>query len=63
MIPRKIEHALYPLLGVAVILVAWEFYTWAFQVNRIVLPSPTDIYHASVANWRTLLIEFLADLP
>jgi NitT/TauT family transport system permease protein len=57
MIPRKIEHALYPLLGVAVILVAWEFYTWAFQVNRIVLPSPTDIYHASVANWRTLLIE------
>ncbi len=57
MIPRKIEHALYPLLGVALILVAWQLYTWAFQVNRIVLPSPTDIYHASVANWRTLLIE------
>ncbi len=39
------------------ILVAWEFYVWAFHVNRIVLPSPADIYHASVANWQILLAE------
>jgi NitT/TauT family transport system permease protein len=38
-------------------LVAWELYTWAFGVSRIVLPSPSDIYHASVANWRILLVE------
>jgi len=57
MTKSKIEYALYPLLGVTVILVAWELYVWAFHVNRIVLPSPVDIYHASVVNWRILLAE------
>jgi NitT/TauT family transport system permease protein len=57
MMLRKIENTVYPLAGVAVILIAWELYTWAFGVSRIVLPSPSDIYHASVANWRILLVE------
>ena len=57
MIPSRIENFVYPIAGVAVILLAWEFYTWAFHINRIVLPSPTDIYHSSVANWRILLAE------
>jgi NitT/TauT family transport system permease protein len=57
MMLRKIENTVYPLAGVAVILIAWELYTWAFGVSRIVLPSPSDIYHASVTNWRILLIE------
>lgn len=57
MMLRRIENAIYPLAGVAIIVVAWELYTWIFQINRIVLPSPSDIYHASLANWRTLLAE------
>ena len=57
MMLRRIENALYPLAGVAVIVVAWELYTWAFQINRIVLPSPSDIYHASIVNWKTLLAQ------
>jgi NitT/TauT family transport system permease protein len=54
---RKIENTIYPLVGVAVIIVAWELYIWAFGISRIVLPSPSDIYHASVVNWRILLTE------
>jgi NitT/TauT family transport system permease protein len=57
MMPRKFENAVYPLAGVAVIIVAWEIYIHAFGISRIVLPSPTDIYHASVENWRTLVAE------
>jgi NitT/TauT family transport system permease protein len=57
MMPRKFENAVYPLAGVAVIIVAWEIYIHAFGISRIVLPSPTDIYHASVENWRTLVAQ------
>lgn len=57
MMLRKIENTVYPLAGVALILVAWELYTWAFGISRIVLPSPSDIYHSSITNWRILLIE------
>jgi NitT/TauT family transport system permease protein len=57
MMPRKFENAVYPLAGVAVIIVAWEIYIHVFGISRIVLPSPTDIYRASVENWRTLVAE------
>lgn len=52
-----VRSALYPLAGIAVILLAWQFYTDAFAVSRIVLPSPVDIARASAANWRVLLGE------
>jgi NitT/TauT family transport system permease protein len=57
MIGRNIKNAVYPLLGIAVILLAWQFYTHAFAINRIVLPSPLDIIDASIVNWKVLLSE------
>jgi len=57
MIGRNIKNAIYPLIGVAIILLAWQFYTHAFAINRIVLPSPLDILYASIAHWQVLLLE------
>src|ERR1700739_583764 len=52
---RSIRNATYPLLGVFVIVLAWQFYTNLFHVSPIVLPSPLDVLHASIANWNALL--------
>lgn len=54
---RGLRNALYPLVGVAIILLIWQLYTDLFGINRIVLPSPTDILWASAANWPVLLRE------
>jgi NitT/TauT family transport system permease protein len=54
---RDLRSALYPLLGVAAILAIWQIYVSAFGINRIVLPGPLDILHASVNSWPTLLKE------
>jgi NitT/TauT family transport system permease protein len=54
---RDIKGAIYPFAGAAVILVVWQLYTDLFEVSRIVLPSPVDIFRASVDNWRILLRE------
>jgi NitT/TauT family transport system permease protein len=54
---RDLRSALYPLLGVAAILAIWQIYVSAFGINRIVLPGPLDILHASVNSWSTLLKE------
>jgi NitT/TauT family transport system permease protein len=54
---RSLRSALYPLVGMAVILIAWQLYVSAFGVSRIVLPSPLDILRASIANWNVLLRE------
>jgi NitT/TauT family transport system permease protein len=54
---RNLRTALYPLLGIATILVVWQLYVSAFGVNRIVLPGPVDIAHAAILNWRILMRE------
>jgi NitT/TauT family transport system permease protein len=54
---RGLHRALYPLAGVAAILALWQGYTYVFKVNRIVLPSPTDILWASVSRYDLLLRE------
>lgn len=54
---RDIRNAFYPLVGVAIIVLIWQLYTDLFGINRIVLPSPTDILWASAANWHVLLRE------
>jgi NitT/TauT family transport system permease protein len=54
MTARDIRNAVYPLLGVTVILVAWQIYVTAFGVSRIVLPGPLDILKASIRNWSLL---------
>jgi NitT/TauT family transport system permease protein len=54
---RDLRTALYPLLGIAVMLVLWQLYVSAFGVNRIVLPGPLDIGRAALANWSLLMRE------
>ena len=54
---RDLRTALYPLLGVAVMLALWQLYVSAFGVNRIVLPGPLDIARAAGANWWLLMRE------
>jgi NitT/TauT family transport system permease protein len=50
-------RAIYPLIGVAVMVLLWQAYTQVFSVSRIVLPSPLDIIAASVARYDLLLRE------
>ena len=54
---KQVQNGVYPLAGVAVILIAWQVYTTWFGISRIVLPSPADIFWASVTNWKLLLRE------
>jgi len=50
-------RAIYPLIGVAAIVLLWQTYTQVFAVSRIVLPSPLDIIAASIARYDLLLRE------
>jgi NitT/TauT family transport system permease protein len=54
---RDVRNGIYPLAGIFVILLIWQGYTHFLGINRIVLPSPTDILWASIANWDVLLRE------
>ena len=54
---RNFKSAVYPLVGVAVILLIWQTYTYGLSISRIVLPSPADILRASITNWDVLLRE------
>ena len=54
---RDVRNAFYPLVGIAIILLIWQLYTYFFGINRIVLPSPVDILRASATNWQVLLRE------
>jgi NitT/TauT family transport system permease protein len=54
---RDLRTALYPLLGVAALLVLWQLYVSALGVSRIVLPGPLDIARAAAANWPILMRE------
>jgi NitT/TauT family transport system permease protein len=57
MMPRDLKTALYPLVGVTIILVVWQVYVSTFGINRIVLPGPLDILDASISKWPILLKE------
>jgi NitT/TauT family transport system permease protein len=39
----RLHRLIYPLAGLAVILIVWQVYTDLFGISRIVLPSPLDI--------------------
>jgi NitT/TauT family transport system permease protein len=53
----RVRRALYPLLGLAVIVVLWQAYTQLSGISRIVLPSPLDILVASIRHFDILLKE------
>lgn len=48
-------NALFPLLGIAVVVVAWQAYVDIFDVSRIVLPGPLGIYASAAQNWPLLM--------
>jgi NitT/TauT family transport system permease protein len=50
-------RAIYPLIGVAAIVLLWQVYTRVLGVSRIVLPAPSDIFFASLARYDLLLRE------
>ena len=51
------HRIIYPLLGFALIVVAWQSYVDLFEVSKIVLPSPIDILHVSWRRYDLLLQE------
>ena len=53
----RAHRLIYPLIGFAIILVAWEAYVDVFQVSTIVLPSPSDILRVSWQRHDLLLRE------
>jgi NitT/TauT family transport system permease protein len=57
MTQTRIARLIYPLVGLAVIIVIWQAYADLFHISRIVLPSPSDILYASWRNFGLLLQE------
>ncbi|HTV35001.1 MAG TPA: ABC transporter permease [Xanthobacteraceae bacterium] len=53
----RLGRIVYPLVGFAVILVAWQAYVDLFHVSTIVLPAPTAILNASWRHFGLLLQE------
>ncbi|MGE3709650.1 MAG: ABC transporter permease [Hyphomicrobiaceae bacterium] len=54
---KRAHDAIYPVVGVAVIVAIWQGYTQLFNVSQIVLPSPADILFASIEHFDLLLQE------
>ena len=54
---RDVRNTIYPVVGITIVLLGWQLYTHLLGINRIVLPSPLDIFWASIANWDILLRE------
>jgi NitT/TauT family transport system permease protein len=57
MTQTRAAQLIYPLVGIAVIIVIWQGYADLFRISRIVLPSPSDILSASWRNFGLLLQE------
>jgi len=53
----KAHRLIYPLAGFAIILAIWQAYAQAFDVSKIVLPSPADIVAVSWQRYDLLLTE------
>lgn len=56
----KLDHlrfVVFPMIGVAIVLIVWEAYVDLFGVNRIVLPSPHGILEATGNNLALLMRE------
>ncbi|WP_240230772.1 ABC transporter permease [Devosia lacusdianchii] len=50
----RVLHAIYPFAGLAIIILAWQLYTDLFNINPIILPSPSDVAWASTVNFGLL---------
>jgi NitT/TauT family transport system permease protein len=54
---RPWQRSLYPVAGLAIILIVWQSYTSWSGISRIVLPSPVDIGLVSFQRYDLLLKE------
>lgn len=52
-----LERTLYPILGLVAIIALWQGYTRLTGISPIVLPSPSDIFRASIVDFDLLLKE------
>jgi NitT/TauT family transport system permease protein len=57
MIWHRLQRAVLPFIGAAIILILWQVYTATFGISRIVLPSPSEIALASINRYDLLLRE------
>lgn len=51
-----------PLLAVLLLLVIWELYVTAYQVEAWLLPAPTAILREAIVNWSRVQLHTLATL-
>ncbi len=62
MIREFAVKALYPLIGIAALIAAWQLYVVQFDVSPIVLPSPGAVFAAMVEERELLLEQSLVTL-
>lgn len=55
MTQRLLSNVFFPTIGIVVVVLLWQGYVDLFNVNPIILPSPTDIAGATTANFAMLL--------
>jgi NitT/TauT family transport system permease protein len=54
---KGVLSVLYPLVGTAIILLAWHFYVVLMRVPAVVLPGPLEVAYSMVENAEILLSE------
>jgi NitT/TauT family transport system permease protein len=54
---NRLVRYLLPLVGLALLIVAWHAYVVAFDVPVAVLPRPGLVLQSSIANWRLVVSE------
>lgn len=51
----RIARTIYPFVGLVTIVAFWQFYVDFFNINPVVLPSPTAIFDATLINFNELV--------
>ncbi|NLW16805.1 MAG: ABC transporter permease [Firmicutes bacterium] len=62
MLKKLLRKAGPPLLAVLLLLVVWELYVTAYQVEAWLLPAPTAIVREAINNWPRVQMHTLATL-
>jgi NitT/TauT family transport system permease protein len=53
----RLTRVLLPVLGLALLVLVWHAYVMAFNVPMAVLPTPMQVFDATLANWRLVMSE------
>jgi NitT/TauT family transport system permease protein len=53
----RLTRVLLPVLGLALLILVWHAYVMAFNVPMAVLPTPMQVFDATLANWRLVVSE------